>query len=342
MKIRDIFLLFIVSGPLYANSLNRVAINENFITSQAFNFFVTGHMYGMANKKTPFPSGTILANIENINAESGLFFISLGDIYDIQNKTSITNFKKSFLSKIEMPVYNAVGNHDVVDRKMYLDAFNLKSTFYYLKHKNSLFVFLDTELNDGKIIGNQKEFFQNILLNEANLAKNIFIFTHRIFWKKKYSSVLPFRMSARRVEFNQDNKISKLINKLTTRDNNVYVFSGDVGQEHLLPLMYHKDKHVHYMAIGNSDSVSDALLNIKINNLDEVQVEIMPMVEVKGKKIKSYREYEIDKNNYYMTNLKDMSLIEKIFYFLKYPYFSALLFSIFIFILGYKLRSYRG
>jgi len=43
-----------------------------------------------------------------------------------------------------------------------------------------------------------------------------------------------------------------------------------------------------------------------------------------------------------MTSLKDMSFIEKIFYFLKYPYHSALLFSILIFILGYKLRAYRG
>ena len=84
-----------------------------------------------------------------------------------------------------MPVYFAVGNHDMKGRKLYESRYG--KTFYSFHHNCDLVIVLDPKLDDWNISGKQLKFLQDVLKNEASGVNNIFVF----FYKTNNFFILP-------------------------------------------------------------------------------------------------------------------------------------------------------
>jgi len=108
---------------------------------EKYSFLVGGHLYGDPSTHSVFPSASLLANIDMINGSGAKFFVSLGDNVRLTNYFS--HYHKAFTSKLTLPLFNAIGNHDVTDRKMYEARFG--KTYYHFVFNNALFVFLDSD-----------------------------------------------------------------------------------------------------------------------------------------------------------------------------------------------------
>ena len=315
IKFSQFLSLVFITTQLSANSLNDFHISESLSDSLSFSFVSSGHIYGAANQSTPYPAATILTNLDLF--EGNLFFASLGDMYDVQNDNSINNLKKSFLNKINIPVFNAVGNHDIINVNGYKEAFNLNDTYFAFKYQNNLFIFLDTEKDNGKIIGDQRKFLENISNKSINTRTNIFVFTHRFFWKSDEKNYLFFRLKPSKITFNKENSITSMLKKIFI-NKKMFIYSGDLSQKQNLPAIYYKDDdNLIFIAIGNGDTVNDSLLQTNIDQNNNVTFDL---VSLTGVKLKSLEEYSLDSNNFFMTDMQSKSFVEKVFYYTLYPY----------------------
>jgi len=149
-----------------------------------FSFYLVGHAYGSCLKRDNmvFPAASLLANIDLFNEDpkAKLVFF-LGDIIRNPTHLELGLFKNSVATQINLPVFNAIGNHEKLNIDAYKNFFT-SSTFYEFEFSNNLFIILDTELNHGSMIDKQYIFLKKALHKAvANSSiKNIFIFTHRL------------------------------------------------------------------------------------------------------------------------------------------------------------------
>jgi hypothetical protein len=97
------------------------------------------------------------------------FLIHLGDMINIPHEKEWCRFFE--LSKeINVPFFPAVGNHDVgftrLGQEMYRKHFFLpdEMTYYSFRAGGGLFIILDSEMSNRKIVGEQRTWLENIPL----------------------------------------------------------------------------------------------------------------------------------------------------------------------------------
>jgi len=121
---------------------------------QAVTFLAIGHAYGAAeNGQSIHPAATLLASLDRINALKPAFVALLGDNARRPTDEQLDALSRSVLDRIQAPVFNAVGNHDMRDRAKYEGRFG--RTFFHFSYGPAMFVFLDTEITQGQITGEQ-------------------------------------------------------------------------------------------------------------------------------------------------------------------------------------------
>ena len=271
-------------------------------TPQEYSFFVAGHLYGAPQSPSVFPSASFLANIGMINQNKAKFFILLGDNIQAANPDYIENFKASVCSNIEIPMFNAVGNHDVTKRELYESHFG--RTYFDFRHGSELFIILDGQINHGEIVGEQLEYLKSVLdyANKSEEIKNVFIFSHNLIWSKNNENlrrvVYPHTNSHSHYE-NIDNFKSVVMPEIIqlSQTKKVFMMSGDIGVSRSLPLLYHEDeKHnITYVACGLGDTEKDAIIKVDITR--EGEVTFAP-ISLTGEKLEEIDHYGI---NYWAT-----------------------------------------
>jgi hypothetical protein len=268
-------------------------------TPQEYSFLCAGHVYGAPESPSVFPSASFLANIDMINKNNATFFILLGDYLRAANPDYIENFKASVCSKVEIPVFNAVGNHDVTNRELYESHFG--QTFFDFKHGSELFIVLDGQINNGEIVGEQLEYLKGVLdyANKSEEIKNVFIFSHNLIWSKNDAylerTVYPHTNSHSHYE-NTDNFKSVVMPEIIrlSQTKKIFVISGDIGVSWSLPLFYHEDeKHnITYVACGLGDTEKDAIIKVDITG-GGGEVTFEP-ISLTGEKLEEINHYGID------------------------------------------------
>jgi len=88
-------------------------------TQREYSFWVAGHVYGAPGSPSVFPAASFLANIDELNQSGAKFLILTGDIIWRATPEYINNFETSVGSTVQIPIFNAVGNHDLTDRELY-------------------------------------------------------------------------------------------------------------------------------------------------------------------------------------------------------------------------------
>jgi hypothetical protein len=270
---RDISKFFIFSVCLFlslnkltgqtVSPFNKLPLAD---TSANYSFIVSGHFHGESSNLSTFPAATLLASIDTLNHIRPSFMISLGDMFIDLNETYVSNYRKSLFDKLNMPIFNAVGNHDLSNNNFYEKVFG--KTYYSFSAGSELYIFLNTELNDGSIKNEQFEFFKKSLAEaRSEKIKNIFIFSHRPVWAENNATYEGlFKGNSRTLigENNFEEDIKPLLMDFPKKKQ-VYWISGSLANG---PVSFfynmEPDSKILFMQTAIRDLPRDAVLHIDV------------------------------------------------------------------------------
>jgi hypothetical protein len=231
-----------------------------------YEFIVTGHLHGASGSRSGFPASSLLANIDTLNTLNPSFMVCLGDLFLDVTEENIANYERSFFRRISFPLFNVVGNHDVSD--LYDKRFG--SRFYSFQIGSEIFIFLDTEANDGSISGEQYEFLEMQLQEAGTNAgiRNILIFSHRPVWAESNPRFNSYFSDNTRSSLGNNfvSEIEPLLVGLA-RVKNVYWMSGSLGSAPA-SFFYAREEgaSLTYIQTAIRDLPRDAVLRVKVSN----------------------------------------------------------------------------
>lgn len=225
-------LLFLFLFGFFFNGIGQLtsAFNNRTVEIEPdtdYSFIISGHFYGNGSNTSGYPVNSILANVPWINQSNAQMLVCLGDLFrDIGH--DIPGYKRSFFGQLEIPLINAVGNHDLTGN-IYQENFG--STFFQFQLSSDLHVVLDTEVDDGNISDEQLQMLKD-LSNRVSQGdiNNVFVYSHRTIWSGAYQQMdglfTDNTQSLMGTNYEQD---VLPIFKAIAEKSSLYVFSGSLG-----------------------------------------------------------------------------------------------------------------
>jgi hypothetical protein len=270
-KNKTIFLFFVLAVFFKAadsqiiSPFNSLEVKD---TSPVYSVIVSGHFHGASNNESTYPAATLLSNIDTINSLKSSFLISLGDMFIDVNEMYLKHYQKSLFNKLGIPLFNAVGNHDLSNGNLYEKKYG--KTFFSFYKGSELYIVLNTEVNDGSIKNEQLSFFKDEMQKAIqDSIKNIFIFSHRPIWAEQIKKYEKLFRDNTRSSFGKNNFSSVVFPILKNLSNkkNIYWISGSMGGGPA-SFFYDKDEdsHITFMQTAIRDLPRDAILLINLNN----------------------------------------------------------------------------
>ncbi len=130
-----------LDDPVLA-AMNSAPLEDN---KESLKFLVAGHIYGKPGDDEFHPAPSLLRNISLLRMQNPDFVVFLGDTVWKPSQDNFDVLDLLILDPFEVPVFNAVGNHDVTKRDLYQSRYG--NTVYAFTYKDQLFIILDTTLN---------------------------------------------------------------------------------------------------------------------------------------------------------------------------------------------------
>ena len=253
---------------------------------KAFTFLVSGHFHGASTNVSGFPASSLQANIDSLNHIQPAFMVSLGDLFLDVDSTIIHNYRSSLFNKLQFPLFNAVGNHDLANGNIYEKFYGRTYSSFVLS--NALFIILNTELNDGSIKGEQLEFLTQIL-NISKEIKYVFLFSHRPIWSEensKYDNLFADNTHSNFGNNFKSDVLPLLIEKKKTTQ--IIWFSGSLGGLAPTSFFYDNDDGITFIQTAIRDLPRDAVLQVSVG--DSVSFK---GISLTGKKLEKIQNYNI-------------------------------------------------
>lgn len=258
-----------------------------------YSFIVTGHFYGNQSNQTGYPCNTLLTHIDWMNQSQAKAIFCLGDLFG-NVATDIEKYEKSFFTKLDKPLFNAVGNHDLKD-DIYQTHFG--NTYYYFEMNNDLHIILDTELDNGNIEGEQLKMLENALKEASSKQiNNVFIYAHRTLWAKHFDELNGlFKDNTQSVLGNNfKTEVLPILNEFK-KDSKVFWFSGSIGGDAPASFFYFPKDDITYIGTAIRAFPRDAVLIVEVDN-GEVNFKTESFTDQKLQKLE---DYNVD---YWQTN----------------------------------------
>jgi len=165
------------------------------------------------------------------------------------------------------------GNHDVgsFEQRSAFKAY-FGSTYGSRIVHNTFVLWLDTDLDDWRISGNQLSWLEEELRSDAAAAADaIVVLTHHLIWSRGDRTDFPVNGGPR--EPNAVRSPDQLQNLLEPLGKPVLVISGDTGAfASQSSLACEQRGRVHYIASGVGGGEQDTFLKVKINGTLDVEV----------------------------------------------------------------------
>ena len=288
MKIIILFVLVSINSlgntTINSNSINQISLSIEKDQTE-FSFLAAGHTYGNPSESL-FPCPSLINYVDRINTSSASFLMLLGDNYRVADSLNILTFKQSFLNKIEIPVFNALGNHDIYVREYATYKKNFtENTYYSFIINSSLFIVLDTELaltndqTDGSITGDQltflKETLDQFMLLNSSITKNVFICGHK-----------ELNLFS---ENNYEEDIKPLLYSIADSMCKIYILSGDMSKNsNELYIDKNDNPNISYIHTHLSDNKKDKILKFQVSATGSVQITPLSLHDLPVKNIDSY------------------------------------------------------
>ena len=200
----------------------------NSISAQVqYSFFVAGHTYGTPGVNNEGLHPPFKEKFPYIQSRDEIVFgVLTGDIV-VNPSAEDWDEVDADIEELGLPVYFAVGNHDMRDRPLFEERYG--DTYYNFIYENDLFIVLDPCIDHWNISGEQLLFLQNVVSENSQSVDNIFVFFHQELWweaDNKYKDIIPNSFYNRADEINFWTEIEPLFNNL---NNNVVMYAGDFG-----------------------------------------------------------------------------------------------------------------
>lgn len=295
-------------------------------TSASYSFIVSGHFHGESTNMSTFPASTLLAGIDTLNNIKPIFLMSLGDMFIDVNETYINHYQKSLFDKLEMPIFNAVGNHDLSNNNYYENVYG--KTFFAFTNHSELFIVLNTEINDGRIKDEQLIFLRNSLIAaHSEKFKNIFIFSHRPVWSENnpvYEGLFLGNTRTALGENNFEDDIKPLLLEFS-KEKSIYWMSGSMADAPA-SFFYHKEleSNITFVQTAIRDLPRDAVLQV---NVEDGKITFKG-ISLTGQTLQPIVSYNID---YWNKNIS----IEEPFNYRLLPYLTMKMVSHYYFWIGF-------
>lgn len=230
-----------------------------------YSFIISGHFYGDGTNKSGYPANTLLANLDWINESDACMLICLGDLFmDITN--DIPKYKTSLFDKLEIPLFNAVGNHDLTG-SVYQE--NYGATFFKFQIGKDIHVILDTELDNGDLKSDQLKMLSEVARQcKSEKINNVFFYAHRTIWKDSYTELEGlFQDNTQSItSVNYKAEVLPIVSRIAAKTN-VFWFAGSLGNAPS-SFFYFKDEQnkITYIATAIRALLRDAVLIADIKN----------------------------------------------------------------------------
>lgn len=249
-----------------------------------YSFIVSGHFYGSDKNQSGLPANTLLGNLDWINEQNPQMLICLGDLFkDV--RTNIPNYQRVLFDKLETPLFNAVGNHDLSEN-IYQENFG--ETDFSFRLGDDIHLFLDTETSSGSISKSQHDLIKTAAAEKG--INNIFIYSHRTIWKEGYSEMDALFTDNTQSLTNGNFKDETLpYLKEISESINIFWMSGSLGTAPA-SFFYHKDANITYIATAIRELPRDAVLKVSVS-AGQVSFETHSLT---GETLESLEEYDID------------------------------------------------
>ncbi|MBK9192241.1 MAG: metallophosphoesterase [Crocinitomicaceae bacterium] len=230
-----------------------------------YSFIVSGHFYGDGTNKSGYPANTLLANLDWINSSDAAMLICLGDLFmDIRN--DMPKYQSSFFDKLDIPLFNAVGNHDL-SADVYQK--NYGATYFSFKTGNDYHLILDTESDNGDIKAEQLKLLEEIALeSEKGNVANVFVYAHRTIWKDTYSEMegLFEDNTQSLTSTNFESEVLPLAKRIGSKTN-LFWFAGSLGDAPGSFFYFQDEKNkITYIATAIRALLRDAVLIVNVEN----------------------------------------------------------------------------
>ncbi len=94
---------------------------------------------------------------------------------------SVQGLRDIFLDRVTVPLFNAVGNHDLKNGRTFYQS-NFGQTYYSFEYGSLQIIVLDTVISHCYIEGHQLDMLNSVLEDalQNNHIRNIFIFAHKL------------------------------------------------------------------------------------------------------------------------------------------------------------------
>lgn len=258
-------------------------------SSGNYSFWISGHFYGGSSNASGYPVNTLLGNLDMFNGSSACMMISLGDLFkDVRN--DIPFYRKSLFSKLQLPLYNAVGNHDI-SGDVYQENFG--KTFFSFRLHNDMHVVLDSELDDGDIQDEQLDMLKEIAtMTQDGEIKNVFIYAHRTMWKDAYDD-LDNILNDNTQSLMKNNFEADVLPVLRDMSKNVtvYWFGGSLGNTPFSFLHYPAEANITFICTAIRGLPRDAVLLAHSQN-GKISFET---VSLTGQELMQLQDYTVEK-----------------------------------------------
>ncbi len=265
--------------------INNVAITLP-DSSLSYNFMTTGHLFGShENRNSIYPAASFLSNIDMINSHTPTVFITIGDIIRSATDSLAIQAWQITGRKLNVPVYNAPGNHDLDDGVVaYGKAFGRDQSSFFIR--NDFFLLLNTEyLLEGKT-AKIKSFIDletKKATKRAKPVRHLFVFSHRMLaplCSNDLASLDAYSNDPISDKVNKEDAC-EIFEKLLEipRTGEYWHFSGDVGTHWSVPALYGFDvqHHCHLLATGVGDAPEDRIAKVSVSPEGKVTAEVLSL-----------------------------------------------------------------
>lgn len=309
---------FSVQAKIYSPFNNKVLNLSDNKNKKSYKFLLLGHAYG-SPKNFIQPPRNLINNIEKFNQLDLDFVVLLGDIVQKANVESFSSFEDEFAKRLDVPVFNAVGNHD------YNEVYKLRygKSFYSFRFNGDNFLILNSNIS----ISPQVKLFDEL----SNINRNTFVFTHHLVWTYDGSPFEPLRWRSNnpwywpRKSFYKD-----IVENINHTENSKLIFAaGDIGFK--FSTFFESRGNVDYVASGVGRNENDAVILVEVDEKGEVSY---TPISLTGKTLKSIKTYDL---RFWESRIREKKIIpslkKKAYYFIesyKYLLFVGYLFFIYL------------
>ncbi len=167
------------------------------------------------------------------------------------------------IDSLGLPVYFAVGNHDMERRRLYERRYG--RTYSSFTFQDDLFIILDPNIEGWSIRDEQLRFLNTVVAQNQSTKNNIFVFFHQVLWKNLDGRFQHIAWNSASGRIRPVNFWSTIVPIFTSLPNDVYMFAGDLGASWASAISYDMNNNITLISSGMGDTSTENFVIINVN-----------------------------------------------------------------------------